>query len=131
MLKLSGQQDQQIVDIHSLGFAWMPMVDLSGTRLEQLNTFKGQPQAAIAAAQVVLKKYDHELLKHFARNLQLIVDQTFIWVDMASLKFFTLMGIPKGIVFVFSHVVFLLLVNGVATITLAGCGVAFYLGGTV
>lgn len=126
MLELTCQQNHQLVQFHILDITWTQMMQLGSSCLEQVSSFKSQAQNAEALLQVVFQKHRHDLLEDFPCHHQPIIDRAFFWVNESSSVFFALVVFPDSIVLVFSHIAFLLLVDGVATNTLAGFGVAYY-----
>ncbi|MBT2788074.1 MULTISPECIES: hypothetical protein [unclassified Halomonas] len=131
MLKLPSQQDEQVIQVHFPSLTWPQVVKFCSTCLEYFNAMNWQPQSAVTAIQIQLQKHCHKLLQYFSDDLGFFLPCTCLVINFCVMAFISEVAIPQSKVFVFSHVAFLLLVDGVATTTLAVGDVAFYSSGVM
>ena len=124
-----GQRSEQTVVLHLGNIAMEPMVLIDGHQAQKLYVGGALIDRTQLLARLLCIAVKKEVAKSLFKNHALLCPVQTIEVDLVLCTYVTNRLCELYIVFVFSHVVSLLLVDGVATTTLAGFGAAFYLWG--
>lgn len=132
VVKLSMQSKPQLVVIKAFDTIGEPVVLLDGNQLSCFSAFECLPWLASLRTDMVAIALQQIISEGLSSYLLPVVALKMVKLGcISSAESFSQVRIPAYIVISFSHAAFLLLVDGVATTTLAGFGVAFYFGGAV
>lgn len=126
-----GKGYKQAVVLHLGNLAIQPVMLVNGYQSQKLNVSGALIDRAQLLAHLLCVAVKQEVAKSLFKNHALLCPFQAIEIHLVLGAYGTYRLCELYIVFVFSHVVFLLWVGGVAAITLAGYGVAFYLWGAV
>lgn len=126
-----GKRSEQAIEFHLRYVAIDPMMFIRGNQAQKLNVSRALKDWAQLSARLTCIAVKKEVAESLFNNQELLCFLKIVDIHFMLVAYVLNHLREFYIVFVFSHVVFLLKVDGVATSTLAVGGVAFYSWGLV